>query len=170
MKLLYTIKVWIYNYLRKYRWRTVRPLITNEYKTLLDIGCQELYFYEQIKDRLQVTLADFEPRHQLIQKADIQNLPYSDNEFDVVLCQQVLEHVFDPVKAIGELQRVAAKRLIISVPYEPFFTIMRFCLWEKNHLWAVTPKVLKHYLGQPVFEKKMVCKRYYLAAWDINAT
>lgn len=168
MKLLYKIKVWIYNHLRKYRWRTVRSLITNEFKTLLDIGCQELYFYNQIKDQLEVTLADFEPTHELIQKADIQDLSYSENEFDVVLCQQVLEHVLDPVKAINELHRVTGKRLIISVPYEPFFSIMRFCLWEKNHLWAVTPKILKHYLGEPVFEKKMVFKRYYLAAWDIS--
>ena len=36
MKMLYTIKVWIYNYLRRYRWRTVRPLITSEFKTLME--------------------------------------------------------------------------------------------------------------------------------------
>lgn len=168
MGLLRLIKVLLYNQLRKYRWRIVRPLITGDFETLLDVGCQELYFYEQIKDRLQVTLADFEPRDRLIEKADVQNLPYADDAFDIVLCQQVLEHVYDPVKAIGQLQRVAAKRLIISVPYEPFFTVMRFLLWEKEHLWALTPAVLKHYLGRPVFEKKIVFKRYYVAAWDLN--
>jgi ubiquinone/menaquinone biosynthesis C-methylase UbiE len=167
MPFIRPIKVALYNYLRKYRWRVVRPLIQPEHSTLLDIGCQELYFYEQIKDQLQVTLADFEPQNELIQKADVQDLPYEDNEFDVVLCQQVLEHVLDPVKAIGELQRVAGKRLIISVPYEPFFTVMRCLYWEREHLWAVTPRLLKHYLGEPVFETKMVCKRYYLAAWDL---
>ena len=168
MGLLRSIKVLIYNQLRKYRWRVVCPQITDEFETMLDIGCQELYFYEQIKDRLRVTLADSEPRHEIIQKADVENLPYDDNAFDVVLCQQVLEHVNDPVKAIGQLRRVAKKRLIVSVPYEPFFTVMRFLLWEKEHLWAVTPKALKHHLGVPVFEKKIVCKRYYVAVWDFN--
>ena len=168
MGLLRLIKVLIYNQLRKYRGRIVRPLITSEAESLLDIGCQELYFYEQLKEKLQITLADSEPRDQLIEKADIQNLPYGDNAFDIVLCQQVLEHVHNPVKAICEIRRVAAKRLVISVPYEPFFTIMRFCHWEKQHLWGITPAILKYYLGEPVFEKKIVCKRYYLAAWDVN--
>jgi len=39
-------------------------------------------------------------------KADICNLPFSDNEFDVILCNHVLEHIPDDTKAIQELYRV----------------------------------------------------------------
>ncbi len=39
-------------------------------------------------------------------KADICNLPFNDNEFDVILCNHVLEHIPDDTKAIQELYRV----------------------------------------------------------------
>ena len=39
-------------------------------------------------------------------KADICNLPFKDNEFDVILCNHVLEHIPDDTKAIKELYRV----------------------------------------------------------------
>ncbi|TKD59167.1 class I SAM-dependent methyltransferase [Flavobacterium sp. ASW18X] len=39
-------------------------------------------------------------------KADICNLPFKDNEFDVILCNHVLEHIPDDHKAMSELFRV----------------------------------------------------------------
>lgn len=39
-------------------------------------------------------------------KADICNLPFVDNTYDVVLCNHVLEHIPDDTKAIQELYRV----------------------------------------------------------------
>src|SRR5690554_813233 len=39
-------------------------------------------------------------------KADICNLPFSDNEFDVILCNHVLEHIPDDTKAMQELYRI----------------------------------------------------------------
>ncbi len=39
-------------------------------------------------------------------KADICNLPFKDNTFDVILCNHVLEHIPDDTKAMEELYRV----------------------------------------------------------------
>lgn len=39
-------------------------------------------------------------------KADILDLPFKDNEFDVVFCNHVLEHIIDDAKAMSELYRV----------------------------------------------------------------
>lgn len=39
-------------------------------------------------------------------KADIQNLPFEDNSFDVIFCNHVLEHVDDDKKALRELFRI----------------------------------------------------------------
>jgi len=39
-------------------------------------------------------------------KADICNLPFKDNEFDIILCNHVLEHIPDDTKAMQELYRV----------------------------------------------------------------
>ncbi len=39
-------------------------------------------------------------------KADICDLPFRDHEFDVILCNHVLEHIPDDIKAMQELYRV----------------------------------------------------------------
>lgn len=39
-------------------------------------------------------------------KLDVQDIPFPENSFDVILCNHVLEHVSDDLKAIGELYRV----------------------------------------------------------------
>lgn len=39
-------------------------------------------------------------------KADICNLPFKDNEFDIILCNHVLEHIPDDTKAMEELYRI----------------------------------------------------------------
>ena len=42
-------------------------------------------------------------------KADICDLPFSDNEFDVIFCNHVLEHIPNDKKAMQELYRVLKK-------------------------------------------------------------
>jgi SAM-dependent methyltransferase len=42
-------------------------------------------------------------------KADICNLPFEDNSFDVIFCNHVLEHIPDDTKAMQELFRVLKK-------------------------------------------------------------
>ena len=42
-------------------------------------------------------------------KADITNLPFKDNSFDVIFCNHVFEHIPDDTKAMQELYRVMKK-------------------------------------------------------------
>ncbi len=53
-------------------------------------------------------------------KADICNLPFRDNEFDVILCNHVLEHIPDDIKAMQELYRVLKKggMAILQIPQD----------------------------------------------------
>ena len=53
-------------------------------------------------------------------KADICNLPFKSNSFDFVLCNHVLEHIYDDNKAMKEIHRVLKKNgtAILQVPIE----------------------------------------------------
>jgi SAM-dependent methyltransferase len=52
-------------------------------------------------------------------KMDIHKIPFSENEFDVVLCNHVLEHVDDDIKAMSEIARVLKPGgfAILQVPF-----------------------------------------------------
>jgi SAM-dependent methyltransferase len=51
--------------------------------------------------------------------APITALPLADGEFDLVLCTEVLEHVADPLAALGELARIVRPggKVILTVPF-----------------------------------------------------
>ena len=51
-------------------------------------------------------------------------LPFGDDSFDLVLCNEVLEHLDQPESGLAELRRVSAHYVLISVPYEPVFSMM----------------------------------------------
>ncbi len=67
----------------------------------------EQAFYKRFRNQknLNYTTTDlFSPLADV--KADICNLPFDDNSFDVILCNHVLEHIPDDTKAMQELFRV----------------------------------------------------------------
>ena len=53
-------------------------------------------------------------------KADICDLPFEDKTYDLILCNHVLEHIPDDLKAMSELYRVLKKggTLIAQVPLD----------------------------------------------------
>jgi SAM-dependent methyltransferase len=53
-------------------------------------------------------------------KADICDLPFQDNEFDIIICNHVLEHIPNDKKAMRELFRILKNNgmAIIQVPYD----------------------------------------------------
>ena len=53
-------------------------------------------------------------------KADLCDLPFEDNQYDLILCNHVLEHIPNDIKAMRELYRVLKKdgTLIAQVPLE----------------------------------------------------
>jgi ubiquinone/menaquinone biosynthesis C-methylase UbiE len=67
------------------------------------------------------------------QQVDMQNLPFKDNEYDVVICSEALEHVKDHQKAIGELLRVTNNALVITLPHDQKEKIEEVIKSQKIH-------------------------------------
>lgn len=55
--------------------------------------------------------------------ADAGMLPLADGVADTVTSIEVLEHLVDPAAAVEELARVCRGRLVVSVPWEPWFRL-----------------------------------------------
>jgi SAM-dependent methyltransferase len=53
-------------------------------------------------------------------KADICNLPFANNEYDIIFCNHVLEHIPDDTKAMQELYRVLKPKgmAILQIPQD----------------------------------------------------
>ncbi len=76
---------------------------------VLDVGCgakpYEPLFAPYADSYVGVDPVD-NPRAEL--KGSVEDLPVEDASFDIVLCNQVLEHCDDPARAVSELRRVTA--------------------------------------------------------------
>ena len=98
-------------------------------ESVCDVGCGTGYLLRQIAQRHSAppaarTGVDFVPPEGLqsegftFVQSPIENLPFPDASFDTVICTHVIEHILDYRRAIAELRRITARRLIIVVPRE----------------------------------------------------
>jgi len=67
-------------------------------------------------------------------QADGADMPFSDNEFDFVICNQVLEHVDDPKAFLSEQSRVA-KRGYLETPS----VVGEYLFPKESHRWLILP-------------------------------
>jgi SAM-dependent methyltransferase len=78
-------------------------------------------------------------------KMDIHQIPFGENHFDVVLCNHVLEHVQDDIKAMSEIRRVLKSGgwAILQVP---FFAPIPDVTFEDNSI--TDPRERERVFGQ----------------------
>lgn len=74
-------------------------------------------------------------------KADVNELPFKDDEFDIAIGGEVLEHLPNPGAGLKELFRVSRNRVIISLP------IGAYWLGEPTHIWQINACVIEHDQG-----------------------
>lgn len=90
---------------------------------VLDVGCGRNQVYRPYLEKLgeYVGVDIHGDGHKAI-KADAQNLPFGDREFGFLWMSEVLEHLDDPQRAVGEAKRVAVHGAIaFSTPFNNNF-------------------------------------------------
>ena len=107
-----------------------------------------------------------------LSRGDIYKLDFSDNEFDLVICTEVLEHLEFPEKAVEELKRVSRKYIVFSVPNEPFFILANLLRGRYIKNFGNHPEHINHwtFLGFEKFLKKQgltILKRKHPFAWTL---
>lgn len=58
-----------------------------------------------------------------VREGSIYDLAALPRDYDVVLCIEVLEHLSEPARALREVARLGPRRVVVSVPHEPFFRL-----------------------------------------------
>ena len=125
--------------------------------TFADIGCAEGIFVKYVaslKNGCFCVGADIARKY--VEKAkvkntksnvdyivcDVENLPFKTGSIDLILCSEVLEHVYNYQKALNELCRVGKKQLVISFPgHSYFYKIVNKIRGLQQFVTALMPRV-----------------------------
>jgi SAM-dependent methyltransferase len=114
-------------------------------EAVLEVGCGEGYMLEYMQQLRPVPFVGMDIGMDVLQQAvkrspqaqislaDAHRLPYATDDFDLVVCCEVLEHVATPEVVVKELRRVTSKYIIASVPREPIWRMLnmaRGAFWK----------------------------------------
>jgi SAM-dependent methyltransferase len=105
------------------RLELIRKIMPPDVRTILDAGCGNGAVTNELYPAYDITGLDFSAaalEHVQAPKvqASVASIPFPDNSFDLVMCNEVLEHLGDEdlLAAVAELKRCTSRYLLISVP------------------------------------------------------
>jgi SAM-dependent methyltransferase len=108
---------------RRELWREIAAAGSSMRGRLLDVGCGTKPYRELFAVESYVGMDIDSPASRGLGAADVyydgKRFPFEDAGFESVLCNQVLEHVFNPDEFVGELHRMLVRggRLLLTVPF-----------------------------------------------------
>jgi SAM-dependent methyltransferase len=105
------------------RTRDLMDIVPKNLSTVLDVGARDGHFSQLLAQHfesvtaLDLTTPQFCFNRVLPVQGDVTKLQFPDNNFDLVFCAEVLEHIPALEKACSEIARVARHAVVIGVPY-----------------------------------------------------
>lgn len=125
-------------------------------RSVLEVGCGEGHLAQRLMAELRPArfaacdvslervIADADPRIEF-EVASIYDLPHPTRSFDLVVCCEVLEHLEEPKRALNELCRVTAGRLLVSTPREPLWRCLNLARGKYLAELGNTPGHIQHF-------------------------
>lgn len=101
----------------------IRPFAAEIRGKTLDVGCGQKPYADLFASSEYIGLDRDTPETRRRNKADVyydgDTFPFPGGGFDSVVCNQVLEHVFDPERFLSEINRILREGgvLLLSVPF-----------------------------------------------------
>jgi 2-polyprenyl-3-methyl-5-hydroxy-6-metoxy-1,4-benzoquinol methylase len=114
--------------------------IKDQIESALEIGCGEGYITEFL-NQMEIPIIGTDASSRIIDVAkgkfpdriffvlSVYALDSVKKDYDLIVANEVFEHLDDPDRAIEEIKKISKKYIFISVPHEPYFryaNILRF--------------------------------------------
>jgi len=99
-------------------------LIPPDVRSVLDVGCGDGFVISGLDEKIEAVGVDLSAEalkhvRRPTKQASITELPFADGSFDLVMANDVLEHLGDAdfAKATAELRRVSRRYVLVTVPF-----------------------------------------------------
>lgn len=143
--------------------------IPRDVKTVLDVGVGGGSVFRELKNSPRLECSGIDISRELVDRlkddrvkvGDVRRIPFNDEEFDLVLAGDILEHIEDGYfeKSVSEIARVSKKYILISSPYKDEIdwpvSMCGSCKREFNvygHVRSIDMKLVKSVFPQGKFD------------------
>ena len=117
--------------LKRFLDRTRRIVDSPGVRSVLDVGTGEGLFWlhdagrEVVGVDVRMDALREAASHGVVRpvRGSAYELPFDDSSFDLVVAIEILEHLESPERAAAELSRVSRSRVLVTVPWEPWFSL-----------------------------------------------
>ena len=137
---------------RKGLYQNIKALSCHISGKVLDVGCGTKPYQDMFRFNEYIGLEYDSAANRISKKADFfyegDKFPFKENEFDSIICNEVLEHVFNPEDFLSEIYRVLKPggNMLMTVPF----------LWDEHEqpydYARYSSFGLKHLLNETGFE------------------
>ena len=144
----------------------------NKTYKLLDVGSGECYLKTLLPKNIKYYSLDIKRKQSYIHNLDKFPIPISDNQFDIIVCLETLEHTMYPCRIMDELLRISKPKALffLSMPNEyNFYCRLNYLMGKKTSVQDPFMVVEKHrHIHLPRVKDILNFFSYYLDIKEID--
>ena len=152
--------------------KTIWKLPKNKTYKLLDVGAAEGYLKTLLPENIKYFSLDVMGKQNYIHNLDEFPVPIPNNQFDILVCLETLEHTMYPYKIMKELLRISKPKALffLSMPNEyNFYCRFNYLIGKKTSVQEPFMVVEKHrHIHLPRVKDILNFFSYYLNIKEID--